>query len=134
MKPYYIYLEIIKKIYIKCDKISEKSAECTAEIRESKKNYILNMTSKLVDSHTAPKTYWTLLNRFLYNKKIPSIPLLLVDGKIVSDFYEKSNIFNIFFCITMYSNKKCKHLAILFVQNKHQNKVSLTLQKDIYYQ
>ena len=134
MKPYYIYLEIIKKIYIKCDKISEKSAECTAEIRESKKNYILNMTSKLVDSHTAPKTYWTLLNRFLYNKKIPSIPLLLVDGKIVSDFYEKSNIFNNLFCITMYSNKKCKDLAILFVQDKHQNKVPLTLQKDIYYQ
>ena len=95
-----------QKIYIKCDKISEKSAECTAEIRESEKIYILNMTSKLVDSHTAPKTYWTLLNRFLYNKKIPSIPLLLVDGKIVSDFYEKSNIFNNFFCITMYSNKK----------------------------
>ena len=55
------------------------------------------MTSKLADSHTAPKTYWTLLNRLLYNKKIPAIPPLLVDGKFVSDFYEKSNIFNNFF-------------------------------------
>ena len=55
------------------------------------------MTSKLADSHTAPKTYWTLLNRLLYNKKIPPIPPLLVDGKFVSDFYEKSNIFNNFF-------------------------------------
>ena len=55
------------------------------------------MTSKLADSHTAPKTYWTLLNRLLYNKKIPAIPPLLVDGKFVSDFYEKSNIFNSFF-------------------------------------
>ena len=36
------------------------------------------MTSKLADSHTAPKTYWTLLNRLLYNKKIPAIPPLLV--------------------------------------------------------
>ena len=60
---------------IKCDydQILEKSAECTVEILEAKKNYILNMTSKLADSHTAPKTYWTLLNRLLYNKKIPSI-------------------------------------------------------------
>ena len=79
---------------MKCDhdKILEKSAECTAEIFETKKNYILNMTSKLPDSHTAPKTYWTLLNCLLYNKKIPAIPTLLVDGKFVSDFYEKSNI------------------------------------------
>ena len=59
------------------------------------KNYILNMTSKLEESHTAPKTYWTLLNRLLYNKKIPAIPPLLADGKFVSDFYEKSNILNI---------------------------------------
>ena len=52
---------------MKCDydKILEKQAECTAEILEAKKNYILNMTNKLGDSHTAPKTYWTLLNRLL---------------------------------------------------------------------
>ena len=47
---------------IKCDydKILEKSAECTAEILEAKKNYIFNVTSKLADSHTASKTYWAL--------------------------------------------------------------------------
>ena len=94
--------KLIKYFYkngqMKCgyDKILEKSAECSAEIFETKKNYILNMTSKLADSHTAPKTYWTLLNRLLYNKKIPAIPPLLLDGKCVSDFYEKSNIFNNF--------------------------------------
>ena len=77
-----------------CDKILEKSAECTTEILEAKKNYILNTTSELADSHTAPKTYWALLNRLLYNKKLPSIPPLLVAGKFVSDFYEKSNTFN----------------------------------------
>ena len=83
---------------MKCDydKIIEKLAECTAEIFETKKNYILNMTSKLADSHTAPKTCWTLLNCLLHNKKIPAIPPLLVDGKSVSEFYEKSNIFNNF--------------------------------------
>ena len=92
-----------KNCQIKCDydKILEKSAECTAEILETKKNYILNMISKLADSHTAPKTYRALLNRLLnrllYNKKIPAIPPLLVDGKFVSDFYEKENIFNNFF-------------------------------------
>ena len=54
---------------MKCDytKISEKSAESTAEMFETKKNCILNMTSKLADSYTTSKTYWTFLNRLLYN-------------------------------------------------------------------
>ena len=59
-----------------------------------KKNYSLNMTSKLADSHTALKTYWLLLNRLLYNKKIPAIPPILVDGKFASEYYQKGNIFN----------------------------------------
>ena len=56
----------INRVY---DKILEKSAECTAEILEAKRNYILNMISKLADSHTAPKIYWALLNRLLCSKK-----------------------------------------------------------------
>ena len=77
--------ELIKYFYkngqMKCDydKIFKKSAECTPEILKTKKNYILNMTSKRADSHTAAKTYWTLLNLLLYNKKIAAIPPLLVD-------------------------------------------------------
>ena len=47
------------------------------------------MTKKLADSNTSPKTYWTILKRLLYNKKIPTIPPLLVDGKLVSDFLKK---------------------------------------------
>ena len=59
-----------------------------------KNNYSLNMTSKLAGSHTALKTYWLLLNRLLYNKKIPAIPPILADEKFVSEYYQKANIFN----------------------------------------
>ena len=52
------------------------------------------MISKLENSNTAPKTYWSILNRFLYNEKIPAIPPLLVDGNFISDFSEKANLFN----------------------------------------
>ena len=55
------------------------------------------MTKKIADSNTFPKTCWTILNRLLYNKKVPTIPPLLVDGKLVSDFCKKANIFNNFF-------------------------------------
>ena len=64
---------------------------------EAKKNYILKMTKKLADSNTSSKSYWTILNRLLYNKKLPTIPPLVVDGKMVSDFCKRANIFNNFF-------------------------------------
>ena len=53
---------------------------------EAKKNYILKMTKKLADSNTSPKTYRTMLSRLLYITKLPIIPPLLVDDKLVSDF------------------------------------------------
>ena len=74
--------------------IMEKSEEGTKQILKTKKNYILKMTKKIADSNTSPKTYWTILNRLLYNKKLPTVPLLLADGKLVSDFRKKANIFN----------------------------------------
>ena len=51
----------------------EKPVECTREILEAKKQYILKITNKLEDAFTAPKTYWIIINLLLYNKKIPVI-------------------------------------------------------------
>ena len=62
------------------DKILEKSEECTKQILEAKKNFNLKMTKKLADFNASPKTYWTILNHLLYNKKISTIPTLLVGG------------------------------------------------------
>ena len=76
------------------DKVLEKSEECTKQILEAKKNYIPKMSKKLADSNISSKTYWTILSRLLYNKKILTIPPLLADGKLVSDFCKKANIFN----------------------------------------
>ena len=58
------------------------------------------MTKKLADSNISPKTYRTILNRLLYNKKLPTIPPLLAEGKLVSDFCKKGNIFKFFFAST----------------------------------
>ena len=91
------------------EKVLEKSEECTKQIVEAKKNYILKMTKKLANSNTSSKSYWTILNRLLYNKKLPTIPPLLVDGKMVSDFGKKANIFNNFFAsiCTPIDNTSC---------------------------
>ena len=64
-------------------KVLQKSTECPKKILEAKKNYILKVTTKLEHCNAAPKTYWATLIRLLYNKKIPAIPPLLVDGSFI---------------------------------------------------
>ena len=54
------------------------------------------MTSNLKDSNTASKTYWSILNRFVYNKKIPVLPPSLADVNFISNFCEKASLFNNF--------------------------------------
>ena len=44
-----------------------------------------------------PKAYWSILNTILNNKKIPSIPPLNVNGKIISSFEKKAELFNLHF-------------------------------------
>ena len=52
---------------------------------------------------------WTILNRLLYNKNLLTTPPLLVNGKFVSDFCEKGNIFSNFFAsiCTHIDNASC---------------------------
>ena len=52
---------------------------------------------KLSDPSTSPKCYWTLLKTLLNGKNIPCIPPLFHDNKLITDFKEKSKIFNSFF-------------------------------------
>ena len=51
-------------------------------------------SGQLADFYTNRKTYWALLNRLPYNRKMPA---LQIDGKFVSDFHEKAKIFKNFF-------------------------------------
>ena len=79
------------------EKVLEEPTDCTNEILEAKKNYILKVSKKLEDSHAAPKAYWTISNRLIYNKKISAIPPLFVDGNFISDVFAKAKIFNNYF-------------------------------------
>ena len=58
------------------------------------------MSQKLEDSHNVPKAYCTILNRLIYNKEIPAILHLFVDGNFISDFCAKANILNNYFTST----------------------------------
>ena len=55
------------------------------------------MSISLRNSITRSKTYWSILKSFYKGNKVSLIPPLLVNNKIVSDFTEKANIFDVFF-------------------------------------
>ena len=99
------------------EKALTKSNECTEIILAVKEKYINVLGKKLSNPETAPKTYWKTLNHFVSNKKIPSIPALLVNGEMVPNFSKKAELFNKFFAsqCTPLSNK---YFATSYLQNR----------------
>ena len=81
---------------MKChlDELQKKTGKCTALILDAKEKCVRCMSNKLNDPLTSPKTYWSILNRFLNNRKIPAIPPLLVNGDIITNFSEKADRLN----------------------------------------
>ena len=78
-------------------KIVSTTNECIRLIMAAKENNLTRLSAKLGDPSTAPKTYWSILNRFLSNKKLPIIPPILVDDRVVSNFDKKTKLFNSYF-------------------------------------
>ena len=74
--------------------------ECTKLIIEAKE-----LTSKLDNPNAAPKTHWFITNRFANNKKIPTIPHAIFEGKRICDFEKEVELCNnhLFFVLTMSS-------------------------------
>ena len=66
-------------------------------ISRYKEEHHNHLVLKLSDPTTNAKTYWSLLKTFYNGKKVPIIPPLLTDNKIISDFEEKANHFHNFF-------------------------------------
>ena len=65
------------------------------------------MSAKLDNPKTVPKTYWSIINKFLSNKKTPIIPPVLVNGELLSDFEQKANLFNNYFVSQCTPIKNC---------------------------
>ena len=84
-------------------------------IEESKNQYYTCLSHKLLDLKTSQKSYLSILKTFLNNKKNPYIPPLLHQDKFITDFKEKTNIFNNF------SANQCS-----IVSNNSEIQVTLT--------
>ena len=60
--------------------------------KRRKKEYYDQLSKKPNDSLTSPKAQWSILKSFYSRTKIPLIPPLVIDNKIVTNF-RKANIF-----------------------------------------
>ena len=63
------------------EKFKALQNQLNISIEESKEKYYTNLSSRLVDPLTSPKTNWSILKTFLKNKKVPCIPSLFHENK-----------------------------------------------------
>ena len=78
-------------------KVENLRNEISNLIRKSLENYYERINAKLNDPSLINKIDWSILKTFYSGKKVPFIPPLLINNKLVTDFQEKANVFNSFF-------------------------------------
>ena len=68
--------------------------------------YHSKLAAKLVvNTSTSAKTYWSILKTFANVRKIPAIPLLLINSEFISNFKTEANFSNRFF------NQQCTAIS-----------------------
>ena len=90
-------------------------------IEASKQKYYCRMTNKLTNAEKRSKAYWSILKRFLNNKKIPLIPPLFYENCFVTNFKEKAELFNSLFadqCSLMSNASKLPSNFTLYTDNR----------------
>ena len=68
------------------------SNECTKPIIQAKDRHIAQMRAQLDSPDIAPKTYRSMISRFLNKRKIPAIPFVLTGGELASDLKIKPEL------------------------------------------
>ena len=77
--------------------MDKEAAELSEMIQNWEERYFYDLSVKRKNSQTSPKTYWSIIKSCYNVRKIPIVPLLSVNGKIITDFNEKANLFNKYF-------------------------------------
>ena len=103
--------------------VDKEAGELSEMIQKRKEKYFYDLSLKLNNPQTSPKTYWSIIKSCYNGRKIPIIPPLSVNEKSLQTLKKKSifltNIFrlNVILYQMTVSYQKIKH--ILQKQNYH---------------
>ena len=100
--------------------LTKAVSEVSQLIEKSKGEYYYRLGKRLNNPSTCAKTYWTILKTFYNKRKIPHIAPLLVNNTFVTDFTEKTNLFNDFFTNNV-------HQYLMIVHYQHYLKLKLQM-------
>ena len=78
-------------------KLQTVSTELSEMILKQKDDYHCQLSDKLRDPRTSAKAHWSILKTLYNGKRIPLIPPILVNNKLIPNFKKKANHFNAFF-------------------------------------
>ena len=90
-------------------------------ISKRKKQYYDQLSKKLNDPLTSSKTYWSMLKTFYSGTKIPLIPPIIIDNKVITNFRGKANVFNNFFaskCMSIVNDSTLPFTIMYRTENK----------------
>ena len=76
------------------EELLHQANECTKLIIEAKGKHLAKLSLKLDDPNKTPKKCWSIINKLLNNKKIPIMLSVIFEGKLISDFEKKVELFS----------------------------------------
>ena len=76
------------------NKVEYLQNELKSLIEANKENYYSRISKRMMNPLTSTKTFWSILNSFLKNKKISCIPPLFHQNRYIAKFKDKAELFN----------------------------------------
>ena len=108
-------------------KVDKFRNDCFEAINLAKSTYLDKMGTKLLDSKSSPKAYWQILNKLINKCRIPRIPPLLLDNKLVICCKEKARLFNTFFLAHCKPNVNASVLPVFsYLTNSRLGAINFT--------
>ena len=87
------------RIQLRYERVKQHQEKTKKAIVDAKNRYLDNLSKKICNPTTGQKTFWSAYKRLSNKKKITNIPPIFEDGKYISNFKEKSSIFNKYFAL-----------------------------------
>ena len=125
----YQQLKKYKVILTDLDVVNKLTLELSSIISQRKDEYYCCLAKQLNNPKTNANTYGSILKTLFNGRKIPVLPPILINGKLVSDFKGEANRFNEDFtcqCTLLNNESECPSQSI-FAINERFSSILLTI-------